>query len=69
MSPDARRRWGRRGREIAERRLSWSHVAEAFEALILEARGAGAPGPAAGNLAPSAVAAKSEFGLKPRATL
>jgi glycosyltransferase involved in cell wall biosynthesis len=40
MSPDARRRWGRRGREIAERRLAWSHVARAFETLILEAKGA-----------------------------
>ncbi len=39
MSPDARRRWGRRGREIAERRLSWSHVARTFESLILGARG------------------------------
>jgi glycosyltransferase involved in cell wall biosynthesis len=40
MSPDARRRWGRRGREIAERRLSWSHVATTFEVLISRARGA-----------------------------
>jgi glycosyltransferase involved in cell wall biosynthesis len=39
MSPDARRRWGRRGRDIAERRLSWSHVARTFESLILSARG------------------------------
>ena len=39
MSPDARRRWGRRGREIAESRLSWSHVASTFESLILRARG------------------------------
>ncbi|HEV8114084.1 MAG TPA: glycosyltransferase [Planctomycetota bacterium] len=39
MSPDARRRWGRRGRDIAERRLSWSHVARTFESLIQSARG------------------------------
>jgi glycosyltransferase involved in cell wall biosynthesis len=40
MSPDARRRWGRRAREIAESRLSWSSVARAFESMILRARGA-----------------------------
>lgn len=40
MSPDARRRWGRRGREIAERRLAWSNIARSFESLILQARGA-----------------------------
>lgn len=39
MSPDARRRWGRRGREIAESRFSWTHVATTFESLILRARG------------------------------
>ncbi len=39
MSPDARRRWGRRGREIAESRFSWTHVARTFESLILHARG------------------------------
>jgi glycosyltransferase involved in cell wall biosynthesis len=42
MSPDARRRWGRRGREIAESRFSWSHVATTFESLILRARGTAA---------------------------
>jgi len=39
MSPDARRRWGRRAQELAEKRLSWSVVARAFESMILRARG------------------------------
>jgi len=39
MSPDARRRWGRRGRELAEQNLGWPRVARAFETLILHARG------------------------------
>ena len=40
MSPDARRRWGRRAREIAESRFTWARVASTFESLILRARGA-----------------------------
>jgi glycosyltransferase involved in cell wall biosynthesis len=43
MSPDARRRWGRRAREIAESQFTWSSVASTFESLILRARGAPAP--------------------------
>jgi glycosyltransferase involved in cell wall biosynthesis len=39
MSPDARKRWGQRARQIAEERLSWSHVAKTFESTILRARG------------------------------
>jgi glycosyltransferase involved in cell wall biosynthesis len=49
MSPDARRRWGRRGREIAESRFAWSHVATTFESLILRARGAAAFGSPLGS--------------------
>jgi glycosyltransferase involved in cell wall biosynthesis len=43
MSPDARRRWGRRAREIAESKFTWAHVASTFESLILRTRGAPAP--------------------------
>lgn len=50
MSPDARRRWGRRAQELAEKRLSWTVVARAFESMILRARGETIE-----NLAPSAV--------------
>jgi glycosyltransferase involved in cell wall biosynthesis len=39
MSPDARRRWGRRAQEVAEKKLSWTVVARAFESMILRARG------------------------------
>ena len=39
MSPDARRRWGRRAQEIAAKRLSWTVVARTFESMILRARG------------------------------
>lgn len=35
-SPVARRRWGREARRVAEERLSWPGVAEAFESLMLE---------------------------------
>ena len=39
MSPDARRRWGRRAQELAAKRLSWTVVARTFESMILRARG------------------------------
>jgi glycosyltransferase involved in cell wall biosynthesis len=39
MSPDARKRWGQRARQIAEERLAWSYVAKTFESTILRARG------------------------------
>jgi glycosyltransferase involved in cell wall biosynthesis len=39
MSPDARKRWSQRARQIAEERLSWSNVAKTFESTILRARG------------------------------
>lgn len=35
MSPETRRRWGQRGRAIAEERLAWSQVARQIEARIL----------------------------------
>jgi glycosyltransferase involved in cell wall biosynthesis len=38
MSPDARRRWGRRAREVALRRLAWPEVARLFESLLLAER-------------------------------
>jgi glycosyltransferase involved in cell wall biosynthesis len=38
-SPVARRRWGRRGREIAEERFAWSKLAADWEATILGAAG------------------------------
>jgi glycosyltransferase involved in cell wall biosynthesis len=38
MSPDARRRWGRKAREIALRRLAWPQVARLFESLLLAER-------------------------------
>ena len=38
MSPDARRRWGRRAREVALKRLAWPEVARLFESLILAER-------------------------------
>ena len=43
-SPEARRRWGLRARKVAEERLCWRGIAEAFEQLIQEAlrRGAAA---------------------------
>ena len=37
-SPEARRRWGARSRELAEERLDWARVAEAFEGLLLKSR-------------------------------
>jgi glycosyltransferase involved in cell wall biosynthesis len=37
-SPEARRRWGVRAREIAEERLDWAVVAERFEEILLRAR-------------------------------
>lgn len=37
-SPVVRRRWGARARAVAEEKLSWSGVAEAFETLLAEAR-------------------------------
>ncbi|MCZ6596497.1 MAG: glycosyltransferase family 4 protein [Planctomycetota bacterium] len=36
-SPMARQRWGRNARRQAEERLSWPHVAEAFEGILLDA--------------------------------
>jgi len=39
MSPDARRRWGRRAQDLATTRLSWINVARVFESLILRTRG------------------------------
>jgi glycosyltransferase involved in cell wall biosynthesis len=39
MSPDARKRWGQRARQIAEERLAWPFVAKTFESTILRARG------------------------------
>jgi len=38
MSPDARRRWGRRAREIALGRLAWPQVARLFESLLFAER-------------------------------
>lgn len=38
MSPDARRRWGRKAREIALGRLAWPQVARLFESLLLAER-------------------------------
>ena len=38
MSPDARRRWGRRAREIARERLAWPEIAKRFETLLLAER-------------------------------
>ena len=35
MSPETRRRWGKRAREIAEERLAWSHVARQIEARLV----------------------------------
>lgn len=58
MSPDARRRWGRRAQELAAKRLSWTVVARAFESMILRARGDTSGEIArAGGLAPSMSAA------------
>jgi glycosyltransferase involved in cell wall biosynthesis len=39
MSPDARKRWGQRARQVAEERLAWPNVAKTFESTILRARG------------------------------
>ena len=39
MSPEARKRWGQRAREIVEERLAWPRIAKAFEAKIVGARG------------------------------
>ena len=36
-SPEARKRWGARGREITETQLSWTHVAARFEEILVEA--------------------------------
>ncbi len=36
-SPEARKRWGQRGRQLAERELSWDHVAERFEHILFGA--------------------------------
>lgn len=36
-SPEARKRWGTRGRELAERDLAWEHIAEQFEAVLASA--------------------------------
>jgi glycosyltransferase involved in cell wall biosynthesis len=38
MSPDARRRWGRRSREVALKRLAWPEVARLFESLVVAER-------------------------------
>ena len=38
-SPDARKRWGKRARELAEERLAWPRIAKQLEAQILAARG------------------------------
>lgn len=35
MSPETRRRWGRRGREIAEERLAWSQIARQIESRLV----------------------------------
>ena len=35
MSPETRKRWGRRGREIAEERLAWSQIARQIEARLV----------------------------------
>ncbi|MBK7644184.1 MAG: glycosyltransferase family 4 protein [Planctomycetes bacterium] len=35
MSPEVRKRWGRRGRELAEERLAWSHIAKQIEARLV----------------------------------
>lgn len=37
-SPMSRKRWGDRGRELAEQRLSWDGIAERFERLVADAR-------------------------------
>ncbi|MFN0244875.1 MAG: glycosyltransferase [Planctomycetota bacterium] len=47
MSPDARQRWSRNARAVAEDRLGWPHVATKIESLLLAARGAPSPSPAA----------------------
>ena len=36
-APEARRRWGKRAREIAEQRLDWAVVGKGFEHLLFEA--------------------------------
>ncbi len=36
-SPEARKRWGVRGRELAERDLAWDHIAAEFEQVLLSA--------------------------------
>lgn len=36
-SPEARKRWGIRGRALAEESLAWEHVAEQFEAVLAKA--------------------------------
>jgi len=35
MSPETRRRWGQRGREIAEERLAWSQIAKQIESRLV----------------------------------
>lgn len=35
MSPEARRRWGRRGRALAEERLAWPQIARQIEARLV----------------------------------
>lgn len=39
ISPESRKRWGIRARQIAEQRLAWSVVAQHFEELFLELHG------------------------------
>ena len=43
-SPEMRRRWGARGRELAETRFSWASVGEAFERLLEGELGEEEPG-------------------------
>ena len=38
-SPEVRRRWGARGREVALERFSWERVGERFERLLERLRG------------------------------
>jgi glycosyltransferase involved in cell wall biosynthesis len=58
MSPDARRRWGRRAREIALKRLAWPEVARLFESLILAERSRSKPSKDAGVELPSLTGAR-----------
>lgn len=66
MSPDARRRWGRRAQELAAKRLSWTVVARAFESMILRARGdADAELALEGMLAPAPISCPSPGATRP----